>query len=108
MPRKDRQFLVPGGPQVSEEETAPRLTLTEIVEAFLGLALLPPDKEPRTQRDARDNQMLIIGFNRAQENLRTILSTHGRTKRERELADVRNEQQQQPMDMGGIKVWVAS
>lgn len=77
----------------------PRLSLEECVRAFLGLAMLPPEKEPRTQRAQRENQAMIVGFNRAQEMLRNILELNGRPSAAR-LADVRAEGQQRPVKMG--------
>jgi len=84
-------------------------TLEEIVEWFLGLALVPPKKPPKTQRDRAANGNMIIGFNRAQETLRHALTSYGDTNETKALGDVRNEQQQRPMEgPGGMKVWVAA
>jgi hypothetical protein len=84
------------------------LPLDEIVRQFLTCALIEPEKPPKTQRAQRENRMLVLGFNRAQENLRTILANLGDTDEVRALADVRTEQQERPLDIGGQKVWVAS
>jgi hypothetical protein len=85
------------------------LTLDEAVRAFLQLTMLEPEKPPKTQRAQRENRMLIIGFNRAQETLRSILEQHGADDATKVLAEVREEGQQRPMDgPGGIKMWVAS
>lgn len=84
------------------------LTLEDAVRAFLSLAMLPPEKEPKTQRAQRDNTFLILGFNRAQETLRGILEHHGNDDDVKALAEVREEGQQRPMDgPGGLKMWVA-
>lgn len=91
---------------MSEESAS--LTLTQAVQAFLELAMTHPETPPRTQRQERDNTMTIIGFNQAQEQLRHILKVHGRTKAIRDLAGVRNDQQQRPMEVGDSKLWVAS
>jgi hypothetical protein len=85
-----------------------RLTTDEVVRAYLDIALVPPEKAPRTQRDARDNDMLILGFNRAQETLRTLLATYGADDATRALADVRNDKQRRPMKVGDTNVWVAA
>jgi hypothetical protein len=85
-----------------------QLSLEEIIEEFLKLALIEPEKTPKRLRDQRDNTMIIIGFNRAQETLRSILSTHGNTDEVKKLAEIRDEHQQKPMEgPGGIKMWVA-
>lgn len=84
------------------------MPLDGCVTAFLELAMLPPEKAPKTQRAQRENAMMIVGFNRAQETLRSILAAHGQSKQTKALAEVRNEKQQQPMvGPGGIKMWVA-
>lgn len=84
-------------------------TMGECVESFLSLALTHPEKPPKTQRAERENQMQIIGFNRAQEALRDILRECGKTPRCRELAEVRHEDQIKPMMAGGgLRLWVAS
>ncbi|HTE60416.1 MAG TPA: hypothetical protein VK631_08685 [Solirubrobacteraceae bacterium] len=84
------------------------MPLDECVKAFLELAMLPPDKAPKTQRAQRDNTMLILGFNRAQETLRSILERHGQSKQTQALAEVRSDDQQRPLEgPGGIKMWVA-
>ncbi len=84
------------------------LTLEDIVRSFLGLAMLHPEKAPKTQRADRDNSMTILGYNQAQEQLRTILSHHGETEEIRALAETRADGQQRPMEgPGGIKMWIA-
>lgn len=84
------------------------LTLAQCVEGFLTLALLEPDEPPKTQRAQRDNRMQVIGFNRAQETLRRIIAVHGNSDEVRKLAEVRNEDQEQPIDgPGDLKLWVA-
>ncbi len=84
------------------------LALAEIVTAYLGLAMVHPEKAPKTQRAQRDNDMLVLGYNQAQEALRTILANHGVDDATQALADVRNEKQQRPVaGPGGIKMWVA-
>jgi uncharacterized protein with von Willebrand factor type A (vWA) domain len=90
--------------------TAPNpqnLSLEDAVTAFLQLASLPPEKPPKTQRAQRDNSMMILGFNQAQEALRTILGAHGANDDVRALAEVRSDGQQKPMVVGDRKVWVA-
>lgn len=89
-------------------EKPARLSLEDCVRNFLDIALVHPEKPPKTQRAARENEMLIVGYNRAQENLRTILEQHGRDKRVRAIAEVRNENQRKPVRMGGVDLWLAS
>lgn len=76
-----------------------RLSLEECVRAFLELAMVPPEKPPKTQRAQRENQAIILGFNRAQETLRNILELNGKPSAAK-LADVRSEKQQRPHRMG--------
>ena len=83
------------------------MTLAEVVDAFLDLAMVPPEKPPKTQRDQRENRLMIQSFNHAQETLRTILEHHGIDEATRALAEVRNDKQQRPIDVGGTKVWLA-
>lgn len=82
------------------------LTLAEVVQAYLELALVPPEKPPKLVRDQRQNDSIILGYNRAQETLRSILRNHGIDETTRALAEVRSEGQQQPINVGGLKVWV--
>ena len=85
------------------------MTLEESVEVFLRLVMQHPEKPPKTQRAERENTMLILGFTRAQETLRSILEHHGADEATRALAEVREDGQQRPMEgPGGIKMWVAS
>jgi hypothetical protein len=83
------------------------MALHAIIRAFLEIALVHPAKAPKTQRAERDNTMMIIGFNRAQEDLRSLLAAHGVNEAARSLAEVRSENQQRPIDVGGHKTWVA-
>lgn len=83
------------------------MSLEKCVQAYLELAMLPPEKPPKTQRAQRENEAIIIGFNRAQETLRKILATHGQSKATKALAETRAEGQRQPMKgPGGISMWV--
>lgn len=83
------------------------LSLEDCVREYLSLAILPPEKAPRTQRAQRDNEMLILGFNRAQETLRSILASHAHDAKA--LAETRHPDQRRPMEgPGGIKLWVAA
>jgi hypothetical protein len=84
------------------------LNLEQIVREFLAIAMVHPEKPPKTQRAQRDNQMLIIGFNQAQEALRTLIAAHGYSKATKAIADVRSYDQQRPLEVGGLKAWVAS
>lgn len=96
-----------GGGIVSADKPTP-LNLEQIVREFLQVAMLPPEKQPKTQRAQRDNQMLIIGFNQAQEALRTLIAAHGYSKATKAVAEVRSDAQQRPLEVGGLKAWVAS
>lgn len=84
-----------------------KLTLAEIVKAYLELALIPPEKEPKLVRDQRENRAIILGYNRAQETLRTILENHGIDEQTRALAEVRSDKQERPIDVGGMSVWLS-
>jgi hypothetical protein len=84
------------------------LNLEQIVREFLAIAMVHPEKPPKTQRAQRDNQMLVVGFNQAQEALRTLIAAHGYSKATKAIAEVRNDQQERPIDVGGLKAWVAS
>lgn len=82
------------------------MTLEEVVDGYLQLALLHPENEPKTQRAQRENQAMIVGYNRAQETLREILRRHGATADVRALSEVRSEKQQRPMKVGDQNLWV--
>lgn len=82
----------------------PKQSLTTAVTAFLELSMQHPEKEPRTQRAQRDNTMIILGFNKAQEALRQVLEQTGH----KQLAEVRAEGQQQPTKMGDTNLWIAA
>lgn len=83
----------------------PKLSLEECVTAFLELAMLPPDRTPRTQRAQRENDMIIHGFTRAQEMLRNILELDGKPSAAK-LKDVRNPDQRRPTRIGDMNVWL--
>lgn len=91
-----------------DPETTPpqQLSLAAIVEGFLSLAMVAPEKPPRTQRDQQANRAMIVGFNRAQETLRQILADHGRAPSTKALAEVRADGQERPMRLGDHNVWV--
>jgi hypothetical protein len=85
-----------------------KLTLEECVRGFLELALVEPETPPKTQRARHENTMMIIGFNRAQETLRTILAEQGAAEDIKKISEVRAHGQRQPMaGPGGAKIWVA-
>lgn len=96
----------PAKTTATENRKVEKLTLEECVRAFLGLVWEHPVVEPKTQRAQRDNEMIIHGVNKAQETLRGILETHGRTAKVREVAEVRKKGQQRPTEMAGMKVWI--
>lgn len=89
---------------MSSESTV--LSVDEAVRAFLQIAMLHPEKAPKTQRAERDNSMMIVGFNQAQEALRSILKAHGETVSVQDLGEVRADGQQRPLEVGGLKAWV--
>lgn len=93
---------------MSDEGRAPR-NAEEAVEAFLRLVMTHPKKQPKTQRQQHENAVMVATFNRAQETLRDALSqVEGKTKqaeRARQLAEVREDGQQRPMAIGGMRVW---
>lgn len=73
---------------------------------FLELALVHPDEPPKQQYRQRENQAQIIGFNMAQEALRTVLREQGAAEDIKALAEVRSEKQQQPIKVGDTTTWV--
>ena len=77
------------------------------IAAFLGIVVSHPEKPPRTKRAERDNKMMILGFNQAQEALRTILREYGRTESVAALADTRAKGQIKPTQMGDTNIWIA-
>lgn len=78
--------------------------LSECIATFLELSFEEPEKPFRTMRDARDGAMQVVGFTRAQEALRSILSQGQQAPRR--LADVRTDAQLKPMEMGKTKLWI--
>jgi len=84
------------------------LNLEQIVREFLSIAMVHPEEQPKTQRAQRDNQMLVVGFNQAQEALRTLIAAHGYSKATKAIAEVRNDRQERPINVGDLKTWVAS
>lgn len=83
------------------------MVLSEIVRAFLSISLMEPEKPPKTQRAQRENRAMVIGYNRAQEDLRTLLSVYGAADDDVALASVRDDKQVKPMKgPGGTNLWV--
>lgn len=79
-----------------------KLSLTEAVEAYLGLVCDHPEKEPKRLRDQRDNTMMILGFNKAQETFRHIL----KQSKYPNLAEVRQDGQRRPEKLGDQDLWI--
>ncbi len=85
-------------------ERGEEVPLDRLVAAFLDIGFLLPEKPPKRVRDQRDNEMLVQGYARAQETLRTILERYGYPT----LAEHRHPESQRPMEMRGLgKVWVS-
>ena len=80
----------------------PPKTLEDVVKAFLGLALVQPDKLPKRKRDIADNQAMIIGYSRAQHDLRKLLEGIGR----QDLAAIINPKSERPLKVGDTNLWV--
>lgn len=80
------------------------MTLEEAVEAFLGIAMLEPEKEPKTQRAQRENRARVIGYAQAQNHLRQILKQAGKER----LSEVRHKDSPRPMKAGDMNIWIAS
>jgi hypothetical protein len=84
-----------------------RVKLETIIHDFLSITLTHPEYTAKTpQYVERENQATIIGYCRAQENLRDFLKTHGTTEAIRALGDVRADGQQKPMKVGDRNLWV--
>lgn len=83
-----------------------KISLENCVFAFLEMAMIPPEKEPKQKYLQRENTAEIRGYNKAQEALRGILELNG-TPTAAKLAEVRGEGQIRPARMGNTSVWVA-
>lgn len=76
--------------------------LREAVEYFLGIALVEPAKPPRTIKAQRENRNMVIGYSRAQYDLRKLLVQVG----EHELAKIENPDSVKPDKIGDTYMWV--
>lgn len=83
-----------------------QLALPHIVEEFLSMTISEPDSyaELSEQKQAEiDREM--IGFAKAQEKLREFIALCG-VEAIADLADVRDDRQPRPQDVGGMRVWM--
>lgn len=93
--------------EADQQEEIQPMDAEEILSAFLSLVMKHPEKPPKQQYRQRENSATILGFNRAQETLRDIIKNHGATEELRQIAEVREEGQQQPIEgPGGGRMWV--
>lgn len=83
-----------------------QLALPHIVEEFLSLTISEPDSYPTMSEQKKaeiDREM--IGFAKAQEKLREFIALCG-VDAVADLADVRDDRQPRPQDVGGLRVWM--
>lgn len=83
---------------------AKTLSLQDAVKCFLEIVIKEPYKQPKTQREERENRREIIGYNKAQETFRQILEQ----SRKKDLSEVRKKGQEKPMIFGDGKtrLWI--
>ena len=90
-----------GGGPIAEDlglERAPRGFLETALERSEGI-------EKKSQRKQELVETEMRGFYKAQERLRELIAIYG-TDAITKLADVRNEKQQRPVNMVGMRTWV--
>lgn len=83
-----------------------QLALPHIVEEFLSLTISEPDSYPTLSEQKKaeiDREM--IGFAKGQEKLREFIALCG-VDAIADLADVRDDRQPRPQDVGGLRVWM--
>lgn len=83
-----------------------QLALPHIVEEFLSMTISEPDSYaelPEQKQAEIDREM--IGFAKAQEKLREFIALCG-VEAIADLADVRDDRQPRPQDVGGMRVWM--
>lgn len=78
-------------------------TLDEIVKAFLEIALGYDGDHPVPKQEyrRREGRAMMIGYYRAQEDLRSILKHCGFEA----LSKTRSPKQEQPEEIGGMRLW---
>lgn len=83
-----------------------RLALPHCVEEFLSLTISPPDDFAlMSERKQAEIEREMMGFAKAQEKLREFIALAG-TDAIADLADVRDDRQPRPQDVGGLRVWM--
>lgn len=81
-----------------------REPLPKLVEGFLSMRLSAPEGKKSKTRE-REFDMERLGFCKAMEKLRELIAVHG-TDAIAELADVREESQLRPYNLGGFRNWM--
>jgi hypothetical protein len=83
-----------------------QLALPHIVEEFLSLTINEPDSYPTmSEHKQAEIDREMIGFAKAQEKLREFIALCG-VEAIADLADVRDDRQPRPQDVGGLRVWM--
>lgn len=83
-----------------------QLALPHIVEEFLSMTISEPDSySGLTEQKQAEIDREMIGFAKAQEKLREFIALCG-VEAIVDLADVRDDRQPRPQDVGGLRVWM--
>jgi hypothetical protein len=83
-----------------------QLALPHIVEEFLSLTISEPDSySSMSEHKQAEIDREMIGFAKAQEKLREFIALCG-VEAIADLADVRDDRQPRPQDVGGLRVWM--
>ena len=83
-----------------------QLALPHIVEEFLSLTISEPDSYPTmSEQKQAEIDREMIGFAKGQEKLREFIALCG-VDAIADLADVRDDRQPRPQDVGGLRVWM--
>lgn len=83
-----------------------QLALPHIVEEFLSMTISEPDTYAKlSEQKQAEIDREMIGFAKAQEKLREFIALCG-VEAIADLADVRDDRQPRPQDVGGMRVWM--
>lgn len=83
-----------------------QLALPHIVEEFLSMTISEPDSySSMSEQKKAEIDREMIGFAKAQEKLREFIALCG-VEAIADLADVRDDRQPRPQDVGGLRVWM--
>ena len=83
-----------------------QLALPHIVEEFLSLTISEPENyADLTEQKRAEIDREMVGFAKAQEKLREFIALCG-VDAIADLADVRDDRQPRPQDVGGLRVWM--